>query len=113
MRGPGCYATKGTLSIVVLMSLIEGLLPAQSCVVFIMHLALARHTALCRDAKEKGLPRSEGVVGDPRQKTTYQQPATGDCHLQVGRARPRGSNYVPGVPPLFIQKWRGERRRHA
>ena len=50
MRGPGCYATKGTLSIVVLMSLIEGLLPAQSCVVFIMHLDLARHTALCRDA---------------------------------------------------------------
>ena len=46
----GCYATKGTLSIVVLMSLIEGLLPAQSCVVFIMHLDLARHTALCRDA---------------------------------------------------------------
>ena len=46
----GCYATKGTLSVVVLMSLIEGLLPAQSCVVFIMHLALARHTALCRDA---------------------------------------------------------------
>ena len=46
----GCYATKGTLSVVVLMSLIEGLLPAQSCVVFIMHLVLARHTALCRDA---------------------------------------------------------------
>ena len=45
----GCYATKGTLSIVVLMSLIEGLLPAQSCVVFIMHLDLARHTVLCRD----------------------------------------------------------------
>ena len=41
---------KGRCSIVVLMSLIEGLLPAQSCVVFIMHLATARHIALCRDA---------------------------------------------------------------
>jgi hypothetical protein len=41
---------KGRCSIVVLMSLIEGLLPAQSCVLFIMHLALARHIALCRDA---------------------------------------------------------------
>ena len=46
----GCYATKGTLPVVVLMRLIEGLLPAQSCVVFIMHLDTARHIALCRDA---------------------------------------------------------------
>ena len=46
----GRHASKGTLLYRCLMSVIEGQLPAQSCVLFIEHFAPARHTALCRDA---------------------------------------------------------------
>jgi hypothetical protein len=60
-------------------------------------------TVSCDHARGKGPPRSEGVVGDPSQKTPYQRPATGDRHLQVGRARPRGSNYVPATDHILSE----------
>ena len=41
---------EGRCSILCLMSIIEGRLPAQSCVLFLAHSAPVRHTALCRDA---------------------------------------------------------------
>ena len=41
---------EGRCSILCLMSVIEGRLPAQSCVLFLEHSSPVRHTALCRDA---------------------------------------------------------------
>ena len=78
----GCYATKGTLSVVVLMSLIEGLLPAQSCVVFIMHLVLARHTALCRDAAPL-----RAIIGS--------------CGARLARSRARPVGVAPHTRPAM------------
>ena len=41
---------EGRCSILCLMSVIEGRLPAQRCVLVLEHPASVRHTALCRDA---------------------------------------------------------------